>query len=281
VTIREALAQASQRLAATTESPRLDAELLLAHVLKKSRAALLARPEEPLAAADAQAFDALLQRRLADEPVAYLIGHWEFWSLPLKITPDVLVPRPETELLVRWALEISRTLQPRHIADLGTGSGAIAFALAKELPDAHVIAVDRSASALAVARANGAALRLANVAFFQENFAAFFTDTGVQGGMFDLIVSNPPYVAAGDPHLQKLTHEPSGALTAGADGLSCLRAIVAGAPARLRSGGWLLVEHGYQQGADVRALFAAPGFDAVETRRDLSGNERATGARIP
>ena len=274
----ETLAQASQRLSATSESPRLDAELLLAHVLKKSRAELLARSEEALAANDAQAFDALLQRRLAGEPVAYLIGHWEFWSLPLKITPDVLVPRPETELLGQWALELAQSGHPRHIADLGTGSGAIAFALARELPDAHVIAVDRSASALAVARANGAALRLANVAFFQENFAAFFTDAGVQGGMFDLIVSNPPYIRSGDidalaPEVRDF--DPRAALDGGPDGLDCFRAIAAAVPALLAPDGVLVVELGAGQAPAVAALFAAAGLAPWPPRTDLHGVPRA------
>jgi release factor glutamine methyltransferase len=193
----------------------------------------------------------------------------------------VLVPRPETELLVEWALEISRDLRPHQIADLGTGSGAIALALAHEQPDTKVIAIDSSATAPAVARANAAALRLANVAFLQESFASFAEDRVVLGGMFDLIVSNPPYVAEGDPHLRDLAHEPSLALTAGADGLACLRAIVAGSPRRLRENGWLLVEHGFGHGAAVRALFEAAGFRNVETRRDLGGRERATGGQRP
>ena len=281
MTVVEVLRAAATRLGSASASPRLDAEVLLAHVLKKPRGGLLAGSDESLPENAAAQFNALLLRRLQGEPVAYLIGHWEFWSLPLKITPEVLVPRPETELLVQWSLEISRASHLQHIADLGTGSGAIAFALAKELPGAHVIAVDRSAGALALARANGAALRLANVVFFQEDFAAFFADTGVQGGMFDLIVSNPPYIAEGDPHLRNLVHEPSGALMAGADGLASLRVIVAGALARLKAGGWLLVEHGWEQAAAVRELMQHSGLERIETRRDLAGLERATGGRAP
>lgn len=271
--LMQALESATQRLAAVSESPRRDAQLLLSHVVQE--------PGGALSMAAAAAFEAAILRRLQGEPVAYITGEWEFWSLPIKVNRAVLIPRPETELLVEWALEISRLKALGHIADLGTGSGVIAFALARELPASHVIAVDHSTEALEVARANDRILRCANVAFFQDDFSSFFSAAAVQGGTFDLIVSNPPYIAEGDPHLRKLAYEPVLALTAGADGLDCLREIIAGAPTRLNDQGWLLVEHGWQQGASVRQLFTGAGFHNIETRRDLAGHERASGGTKP
>jgi release factor glutamine methyltransferase len=266
--------------AATMLGTRLDAELLLAHVLDTTRASVIARDERELTPEELGDFERLLARRLGGEPLAYLTGSREFWSLELEVTPDVLVPRPETELLVEWCLSFPRQRESR-IFDLGTGSGAIALALAKELPEASVVASDASAAALAVARANARRLRLANVEFVHgEYFNAL--DSGCRGNdAFDVIVSNPPYVAEGDPHLADLAFEPPLALTSGPDGLDALRAIVAGAPAHLRPGGWLLVEHGATQGPAVRALFARAGFAGVATRRDLAGLERATGGRRP
>jgi release factor glutamine methyltransferase len=316
MTVGEALAHAAARLAASSESARLDAELLLGAVLDASRTQLLLRREEVFSADQAIALDALLARRVAGEPVPYLTGRQGFWTLDLRVTPDVLVPRPETELLVEWALELCRdtvaglpssvrpelvegrvsqgssvhgsTGSPRtedlvvnsgrtglgglDIADLGTGSGAIALALARERPRARVIATDASAAALAVAAGNARELQLTNV-----DFRAGSWYVPLAGESFELIVSNPPYIAAGDPHLPALRHEPVGALTDGGDGLSCLREIIAEAPRYLRPGGWLLVEHGYDQGEAVRALFAAAGLRQVSTRRDLGGQERCTG----
>ncbi len=254
--------------AASVLGTRLDAELLLAHVLDVSRANVIARDERVLTPEEQGDFEQLLARRLAGEPLAYLTGTKEFWSLELDVTKDVLVPRPETELLVEWGV----ALAPRALLDIGTGSGAIALALASELPDARVAATDISAAALQVARANARRLRL------EVQFAEGACYAPVDGA-FDLIVSNPPYVAEGDPHLAELKFEPALALTSGPEGLDALRAIVAGAPQHLNPGGWLLVEHGAQQGAAVRALFAAVGFARVETRRDLAGLERATGGQ--
>lgn len=247
---------------------RLDAELLLAHVLDATRAGVIARDERELTPEQQGDFEQLLARRLAGEPLAYLTGTKEFWSLKLEVTPDVLVPRPETELLVEWGL----SLRPSAVLDVGTGSGAIALALARELPGVAIVATDLSPAALAVAARNAVAHRLERVRFEQANLFPV-------EGRFDLIVSNPPYVAEGDPHLADLKFEPALALTSGRDGLDALRALVAGAPQYLRPGGWLLVEHGATQGAAVRALFAAAGFGAVETRRDFAGLERATGGR--
>ena len=215
--------------AASVLGTRLDAELLLAHVLDVPRASVVARDDRVLTPEELGDFERLLARRLAGEPLAYLTGVKEFWSLELEVTPDVLVPRPETELLVEWGA----TLGGASVLDLGTGSGAIALALARELPGAAVTAVDRSAAALALARRNAAALRLA-VEFVEGNWFE-----PLAGRSFDLIVSNPPYVAEGDPHLAELKFEPALAMTSGADGLDALRAIVSAAPPHLRAGGWL------------------------------------------
>jgi release factor glutamine methyltransferase len=266
--------------AAAVLGTRLDAELLLAHVLGASRAGVVARDERELTPEEQGDFELLLGRRLAGEPLAYLTGTKEFWSLELEVTRDVLVPRPETELLVEWGLSCLPGPAPR-VLDLGTGSGAIALAIARERPGASIVATDISAAALAVARRNARRLRLANVELLHGAYFEPLADRAPGDAAFAAILSNPPYVAAGDPHLAALGFEPAGALVSGRDGLEALRAIVAGAPRHLQPGGWLLVEHGGAQGAAVRALFAQAGFDAVETRRDLAGHGRATGGRRP
>jgi len=251
---------------------RLDAELLLAHVLDVSRSAVVARDERVLTPEEQGDFENLLARRMAGEPLAYLTGTKEFWSLEFEVTPAVLVPRPETELLVEWAL----ALPGDAFLDLGTGSGAIALAMAHERVHAAITATDRSREALTVADRNARRLGLERVEFLEGGWWA-----PVAGRLFDVIVSNPPYVAENDPHLAELKFEPALALTSGPDGLDALRAIVAGAPRHLHAGGWLLVEHGSQQGAAVRELFQAAGFASIETRRDLANLERATGGRRP
>jgi release factor glutamine methyltransferase len=264
--------------AASVLGMRLDAELLLAHVLDVSRANVIARDDRVLTPEEQGDFERLLARRLAGEPLAYLTGTREFWSLELEVTPDVLVPRPETELLVEWVLSLKRE-SSFTVLDIGTGSGAIALALAKERPDAHVDAMDASSAALRVARTNARRLGISNVQFLEGDLFRALDPGFRRGDGYDVIVSNPPYVAEGDPHLAELKFEPAIALTAGADGLDALRAIVAGAPARLRAGGWLLVEHGATQGPAVRELLARAGFGGIETRRDLAGLERASGGR--
>ncbi|TJY62334.1 peptide chain release factor N(5)-glutamine methyltransferase [Sinimarinibacterium sp. CAU 1509] len=264
---------AQQRLQSVSDSPRLDADLLMQHLTGWSRAQQLTRLQETLDPRDHAAFEALVARRLRGEPVAYLIGERGFWSLSLKVTPEVLVPRPETELLVQWALDVVSGVQAPRIADLGTGSGAIALALASERADALVEAVDLSNSALTVARDNAQTLGLQRVRFLSGNWLEPLSQR------YHLLVSNPPYIASSDDHLAALRHEPLMALTDGADGLNALREIISGAQDFLVPGGWLLVEHGYDQGAAVRALFAAAGFAEIETQRDYAGHERASGGR--
>ncbi len=257
--------------------PRLDAQLLLLHTLGRpahDRAWLLAHDTDELAAAQQSRFLALVQRRATGEPLAYLTGVKEFYGLPLQVDARVLDPRPDTETLVEWALECLREVAAPRIVDLGTGSGAIALALKHSRPDAQVCAVDASADALAVARANAQRLGL-EVAFRHGHWLAGLDVR------FDLIVSNPPYIAEGDPHLAALGHEPRQALTAGADGLDDLRAIIQQAGQCLQPGGWLLLEHGWDQAEAVRALLQAAGFDAVQSRPDLAGIARCSGARAP
>lgn len=255
-----------------------EAGWLLAHVLERSRGWLFAHADDPVRAPDAAAFDALLARRERGEPVAYLCGRRGFWNFDLAVTPDTLIPRPDTELLVELALERLPRHRALHVADLGTGSGAIALALASERPAAQVLATDASAGALEVARANARALALHNVEFrLGDWFEA------VPGRRFDLVASNPPYIASGDPHLAQgdLRYEPAGALASGADGLDAIRSIVAAAPAHLVPGGWLLLEHGWTQGEAVRGLLQAAGFCDVATHADLERRDRVGLGRLP
>jgi len=261
---------------------RLDAQLLLAHVLGQSRTWLLAHEDAPLAAAQAAAFRALTARRAAGEPFAYVVGEREFHGLTLAVAPAVLVPRPDTETLVDWALallqgELASSPAPA-VLDLGTGSGAIALAIKNGCPRARVWAGERSAEALAVARANAGRLAL-DVRFVHGDW------WDALGGApdapaFDLVVSNPPYIAADDPHLAALTHEPLAALVAADAGLADIRRIAAGARGRLRAGGWLLFEHGWEQADAVAAILGQAGFEAVATRLDIEGRPRCTGGRL-
>lgn len=272
LTVRRALAQSGL--------VPIDAQVLLAHALQVDRAWLLAHATDELPRAQADAFFALAKRRREGQPVAYLTGRREFHGLDLRITPAVLVPRPETETLVDAMLERLPDGPALRVVDLGTGSGAIALAIASARRHAQVVATDASGDALDVARDNAARLDLANVAFAH---GAWYDALAAHPGPFDAIVANPPYVADGDPHLVQgdLPHEPTLALASGADGLDAMRTIVAGAPARLSNGGWLGVEHGHDQSDAVRALFVGAGFDAIEARRDLAGIPRVVLGRKP
>ena len=255
---------------------RLDAQLLLLHVLgleASGRAWLIAHDDSSLKLAEQHRFLQSCSSRVAGKPLAYIVGHKEFFGLDLLVDSRVLVPRPETETLVDWALELVVSDGPR-VLDLGTGSGAIALAIKRARPGVQVEAVDNSADALNVARLNARRLSL-DVTFRQASWLAGSTD------FYDLIVANPPYVAQDDPHLAALTHEPLAALAAGPDGLADIRSIVAQATTRLAASGCLLLEHGWDQAPTVRALLTAAGFRAVTSRRDLAGVERCSGGTWP
>jgi release factor glutamine methyltransferase len=270
------LAALRERLGTASPSPALDAEILVAHVAGTSRSALAADPDRPIAPEELLALESLARRRLAGEPVAYLTGRREFWSLDFEVTPEVLVPRPETELVVERVLAALGDGGYPAILDLGTGSGAIALSVAHERADAEVTATDVSAAALGVAKRNAARLGLQNLRFLEGSWF-----DPLAGSRFDVIASNPPYVADGDQVLATLAHEPRAALVGGTGGLAAIEAIVYAAPDHLKSGGWLIVEHGAAQGAAVRALFSAAGLAAVATRPDLAGHERVTEGTLP
>lgn len=260
----------------------IDARVLLGHVLGRDRAWLAAHAAETIPTAQADEFLALAKRRRNGEPVAYLTGVREFWGLPIAVSPAVLIPRPETETLVELALAWLPAERETRVLDLGTGSGAIALAIAHERPRALVLATDISEAALAFARDNAQRLRLSNIEFMRSDWFAA-VPLQFRGVPFDLIVSNPPYVEAGDGHLVTgdLRHEPAIALSPGDDGLLAIRRIVAGAQERLVAGGGLIVEHGYDQAEVVRALFAEAGFTDVVGARDLAGVLRVVGGRAP
>jgi len=266
------------QLDAVTTTPQLDLDMILAHCLERDRSYLRTWPATKLDEAQWREFDGFFQRRLRGEPVAYLLGKKAFWTLELGVTSDVLIPRPETELLVEWLLECSEGAAAGSILDLGTGSGAIALALASELPAWSICAVDNSAPALAVAKKNLENLMLPNVTLLQSDWFE-----AVASAKFDIIVSNPPYVRQDDPHITggSLDHEPRCALVSEQQGLADLKRIIARAPDFLQSSGRLAVEHGYDQGEQVRDIFSANEFETVETRRDLGNLERATMGRLP
>ena len=264
--------------------PALEARILLMHVLGWRRTELITRGDQALDAARVDAYRELEARRVEGEPIAQLVGAREFYGLDFDVTPDVLIPRPETELLVETALSALEGIARPRVLDLGTGSGAIAVALASARPDARVWAVDRSTAALEVAARNAGKLLDARRPGGPLAFVAgSWYDTLDPALRFDAIVSNPPYIASGDPHLEQgdLRFEPRGALTDEADGLSALRVIIEGAPARLTPGGTLWMEHGYDQAAAVRALLETAGFADVHSECDLAGIERISGGRLP
>lgn len=271
------LEMAVESLRGHVETPSIDAQVLLAHTLDRDRGWLFTWPEHEPGRPAIQRFTALVARRCAGEPVAYLTGRRAFWSLDLQVTTVTLIPRPETEHLVETVLELPLPPQA-SILDLGTGSGALALALARERPAWSVVATDACAAALDVAQANAVANAIEGVTFRHGDWF----DALATGQRFSLIVSNPPYVAADDPHLSSgdLRFEPREALVAGHDGMTAIRHLVATAPRFLEAGGWLWLEHGADQGAAVRTVFSRHGFGEVQTRRDLAGLERCSGGRL-
>lgn len=277
-TVQQCLLSARQQLAhfVPADEANIEAQLLLMHVLEVNRAWLIAHATDNLSAEPANAFQALLNRRLQGEPVAHILGTREFFGLTLKVTADTLIPRPDTETLVEAALQ--KIHGAMRILDLGTGTGAIALAIAKHAPQCEIIAVDASAAALAVAQHNALSLQLHNVQCVQSHW---FTALGQSS--FDLIVSNPPYIEANDPHLQQgdLRFEPLSALASGADGLQDIRQIIAQAPAHLNVGGWLMLEHGYDQAEAVQPLLNAAGFKNVQSLKDLGDHLRVTLGQFP
>ena len=272
-TIRQALAQATDRL-----GDRGDAEILLSHVLDKPRSWLIAHADDTLLPDYVSAYALLLEQREAGEPVAYITGRRGFWSLDLEVTPATLIPRPETELLVELALERLPIDRPCHVLDLGTGSGAIALAIARERPAVQVTATDASSDALVVAQGNARRHHIGNISFVHGDWFAPLGDK-----RFDVIVSNPPYIESSDPHLQQgdLRFEPMSALASGIDGFNDIRRIIGDAGLHLLPGGWLLFEHGWQQGDAARALLRDAGFVELSTARDLEDRDRVSLGRLP
>lgn len=274
MSFKQWLAQAIERLA-NSESPRRDAEILLGHVTGKTRTYILAFDETTLTTEEGAQLETLLSRRVNGEPVAHLVGMREFWSLPLEVTPATLIPRPDTECLAEQALG-RLPESPCDILDLGTGTGAIALALASERPDCRVTAVDFVADAVALATRNARSLGINNVTIAQSNWFS-----ALEGKTFGMIVSNPPYIDEQDPHLAEgdVRFEPLSALVAADEGLADLAHIIQEGRRFLLPGGWMLLEHGWKQGPAVRELYIQAGYDEVETCRDYGGNERLTVGR--
>ena len=273
LTIGQAQAM-QQQLQSLSDSPALDVSLLLCHVLDRPRSYLYTWPERKLESRQQQQFEQLLARRLKGEPIAHILGVREFWSLPLSVTADTLIPRPDTECLVEAALTLLTDSDAGKLLDLGTGTGALALALASEWPSWQCWAVDKSPAAVALAQRNAESLGLENVTLAVSDWFAAITP----GSQFDLIVSNPPYIDADDPHLQQgdVRFEPASALVADDDGLGDLRRIANQAPQYLKPGAYLILEHGFQQAAAVRDLLDIAGFGGVRSGRDYGDNERYT-----
>ena len=271
LSIKNLLADARQKLNGCS-SARFDTEILMAHVLESTRSFLYANPDLELPNKRSDSFKKLVKQRVLGEPIAYLIGSSEFWSLPLKVSPAVLIPRPESEKLVEVALEKIPLKADWRIADLGTGSGAIALALASERRECDVMATDISGVAIAIARENAQRLELKQIQFYQGSW-----DEPLKG-KFHLLVSNPPYINASDTHLTKgdLRFEPRQALTPGKDGLSAIREISQRAQSKLVSGGWLMFEHGWDQGSATRAILKDANYANIETQQDMAGHDRVT-----
>ncbi len=277
-TIALALELAIEKLADIPDTiPRLEAEVLLSSLLDKPRTYLMAWPELRLSQEQSQSFQAMIERRTTHEPIAYITGCREFWSLNLEVTPDTLIPRPETEILVEMALEHIPKKKPMNIADMGTGSGAIAAAIACERPMCNIVATDFSPNTLRVAQRNFHRLSLGNI----KTSIGEWCQALPQDQLFDIIVSNPPYVAEGDGHLAHdgLPWEPQRALRSGDDGLNDISQIISDTPAHIEAGGWLLLEHGFDQGSRVRSLLKEAGFSAIHTSLDMSGRDRVSAGR--
>lgn len=277
-TLRQGADTLAAKLNLDQRESRLEAQILLCHVMQQPRSYLAAHDRDPILPEQAAAFATLLQRRLHGEPIAYILGEREFYSLDFKVTPAVLIPRPETELLVELALERLPANRSVRVLDLGTGSGAVAVTLALHRPQAEVVAVDQSAASLEVARENVQQLGTGNLHLIQSDWYSALDEE-----KFDLIVSNPPYIAAADPHLTQgdVRFEPPAALASGADGLDDIRAIIRDAISHLKPGGWLLFEHGYDQAAACRELLTQAGFEQVASAADLAGIKRVSyGLRV-
>ncbi len=272
-TIEELLLAARSKLTPVHDTARLDSEVLLAHALNRSRAWLYTWPEHRPAPAEAEQFRQLVEQRQNGAPVAYLTGQCEFWSLTLEVNPATLIPRPETELLVEQALSRIPPGATLRIADLGTGTGAIALSIATERPQCRIVATDRCPSALATAQRNAGRVGITNISFRTGDWYQ-----PLAGEQFDIILSNPPYVASGDPHLQQgdLRFEPPTALTAGSDGLEAIRLLIGKGRNYLKTNGWLLVEHGCEQGSAVTDLFRQSGYSSVRCYPDLAKQDRIT-----
>ena len=273
LTIKECLTQATRQLKPIAgETARLESEILLAHALQKTRTYLIAWSERALEANEQNAIEALIQRRITGEPIAYITGVREFWSMELQVTPDTLIPRPETECLVARALQLLEATEKPVIADLGTGSGAIALALATERPDSQVFATDKSPTALSIAESNARKLKLSNIHFIRGDWCRALPNEI----KFDLIASNPPYIRNDDEHMKKgdLPYEPASALVSGIDGLDDIRTIALQASSYLKPNSPLLVEHGFDQGKDVRQILINQGFNKVITHPDWEHRDR-------
>jgi len=276
-TISKLLQHASEQLTPTSDSVRLDSEILLAFVLNENRSYLYTWPEKEITTEQIEHFNALVKRRSYGEPIAYIVGEQEFWSMPLKVTPNTLIPRPETELLVELALQKIAAGSNKRILDLGTGSGAIALAIAKERPSCEVTGTDRSKQALCIAQENALHLNIKNATFSPGHWFKEITSEKY----FDIIVSNPPYIACHDPHLSQgdVRFEPDSALTSGADGLDDIHEIAEQARQHLKADGWLLMEHGYNQGTAIIARLISLGYRNIIDHKDLADLPRVITAQ--